>query len=213
MKSIRLLNDDCRDVLSDLPDNCVQLVLADIPYGVVNRTSNGLRNLDKGVADEPTFDWSEVFPDLLRICKGSFYIWCGTEQVSEIRGSFSDRKITSRLCIWEKSNPSPMNGQHVWLSSVECCVFAKKPRAVFNEHCKSPVWRMPVPRGKLHPTMKPLTLMENLIRVSSNPGDTVLDFCMGSGTTGLAAINTNRKFIGIELNEEYYEVAKNRLTV
>ena len=65
--------------------------------------------------------------------------------------------------------------------------------------------------GSLHPTQKPVALMEYLIKTYTNEGETVLDFCMGSGTTGLAAKNLNRKFIGIEKDEGYFEIAKNRI--
>ena len=63
----------------------------------------------------------------------------------------------------------------------------------------------------LHPTQKPVALMEYLIKTYTNEGETVLDFTMGSGTTGVACINTNRDFIGIEINEEYYKIAENRI--
>lgn len=63
----------------------------------------------------------------------------------------------------------------------------------------------------LHPTQKPVALMEYLIKTYSNEGDTVLDFCMGSGTTGAACKNLNRNFIGIELLKEYYDIACNRI--
>lgn len=66
-------------------------------------------------------------------------------------------------------------------------------------------------KGKLHPTQKPIALLEYLIKTYTNEGETVLDFTMGSGSTGVACINTNRKFIGIELDEKYFEIARNRI--
>ena len=66
-------------------------------------------------------------------------------------------------------------------------------------------------RKKLHPTMKPVDLLERLILAITNPGDIVLEFTMGSGTTGVACANTNRKFIGIELDKNYFEIAKSRV--
>ena len=66
-------------------------------------------------------------------------------------------------------------------------------------------------RKSLHPTQKPVELLEYLIKTYTNEGETVLDNCMGSGSTGIACINTNRKFIGIELDDTYYEIAKNRI--
>ena len=66
-------------------------------------------------------------------------------------------------------------------------------------------------KSNLHPTQKPLALCEDLIRTFSNENDLILDNCMGSGTTGVACINTGRKFIGIELESQYFEIAKNRI--
>ena len=66
-------------------------------------------------------------------------------------------------------------------------------------------------KDKLHPTQKPVALLEYLIKTYTNEGETVLDNCMGSGSTGVACINTNRNFIGYELNEEYFNIAQNRL--
>ena len=69
----------------------------------------------------------------------------------------------------------------------------------------------PNAKDRLHPTQKPVELLEYLIKTYSNEGETVLDNCMGSGSTGVAAINTNRKFIGIELDEKYFDIAESRL--
>ena len=208
---IDLRNGDCVDVMKSLPDKCIDLVLTDIPYGEVNRKSNGLRNLDKGLADVVTFNLENALSECFRVSKGSIYIFCGTEQVSEIRQYFSDKGLTTRLCIWEKTNPSPMNGQHMWLSSIECCVYAKHKNATFNEHCKSYVWKFSTAQGKLHPTMKPLKLISYLIETSSKEGDIVLDFTMGSGTTGVAAINMKKQFVGIEKEQKYFDIACKRI--
>lgn len=66
-------------------------------------------------------------------------------------------------------------------------------------------------KGSLHPTQKPVDLLEYLIKTYTNEGDVVLDNCMGSGSTGVACVNLDRDFIGIELNEEYFEIASNRI--
>jgi len=73
------------------------------------------------------------------------------------------------------------------------------------------VLRFPRDKNKVHPTQKPVALMEYLIRTYTNEGDTVLDNCMGSGTTGVACANTGRKFIGIERDDKYFEIAKARI--
>lgn len=76
---------------------------------------------------------------------------------------------------------------------------------------KNTVFRYHTVKGKLHPTQKPVDLLKYLIQVSSNENDVVLDSFMGSGSTGVACINTNRNFIGIELDENYFNIAKDRI--
>jgi site-specific DNA-methyltransferase (adenine-specific) len=209
---IDLRHGDCLELMQSIPDGSVDMVLTDIPYGEVNRKSSGLRNLDKGLADECNIDLDVMISEVVRIMRGTAYIFCGIDQISLITVAFKKYKLSTRLGQWEKSNPSPMNGNRVWLSGSEFCVIARKPNAVFNEHCQKPIWRHPVSRNKLHPTQKPIALMERLILASTNENETVLDFTMGSGTTGVACKNTNRNFIGIEKDEKYFEIAKNRLT-
>ena len=95
----------------------------------------------------------------------------GTEQVSKYRESFVSNGLSTRACVWEKTNPSPMNGQHLWLSSLELCVYGKNKNATFNEHCASPVWRLPTEPKEFHPTAKPIRLMEIQINASTNEND------------------------------------------
>jgi DNA modification methylase len=208
---IKLLHGDCLELIKDIPDNSIDCVLTDIPYNEINRKSSGLRNLNKGKADLLTFSLPDALLQIDRVCSGSFYIFCGINQISEIYNFFTVKKYTTRLCIWEKTNPSPMNGKHCWLSGIESFIYAKKPRATFNNHCKNTVFKLPTTRGKLHPTMKPLRLMEDLISASTNENDTVLDFTMGSGSTGVACKNLNRSFIGIEKDDNYFQIAKDRI--
>ena len=73
------------------------------------------------------------------------------------------------------------------------------------------IQRFSLDKDKLHPTQKPVALLEYLIKTYTNEGNVVLDNCMGSGSTGVACINTNRRFIGIELDENYFKIAKERM--
>jgi|TARA_A100001234_G_C12524358_1_gene341702 DNA modification methylase len=208
---IQLHNNDCMSVFPQMEDNSVNLTLTDIPYDEVNRKSGGLRNLDKSHADIITFPLDDFIDEVVRVTSGSIYIFCGSVQVSHIRDRLIEHKLSVRHCIWEKTNPSPMNGQHIWLSSIENCVFAKKSGATFNEHCQSAVWRCSVERYKDHPTPKPVKLMTRLIEASSNVGDTVFDPCMGSGAVGVAAKQCGRDFIGVEMNQGYYDLTEKRI--
>ena len=202
---------NCLDLLPRVPSKSIDLVLTDIPYAEVNRASGGLRVLDKGAADTETFSLDALVGELARVTKGSVYLFCGIKQISPITELLQAQGMTTRLGVWHKTNPSPMNGQRLWLSGIEACVFGRFPHAAFNEHCKSAVWTAPSGRSKIHPTQKPLVLFERLVLASSNPGDIVLDACCGSGTTGVACQNTGRNFIQMELDPGYCEIARSRL--
>ena len=206
-----LYKGDALEIMNTFPKESIDLVLTDIPYGEVNRKSNGLRNLNKRDADELNFELSMFLSFMNLLVKGSVYVWCGTEQISEIRRFLVTSGFSTRVGVWEKTNPSPMNGQYIWLSGIELCVYGKKKGATFNEHCKNTVWRYSSGRSKLHPTQKNLDLFEYLIKVSSNEREIVLDPFVGSGTTAVACEKLNRRWIGIELNEEYCEIAKQRI--
>ena len=212
METVTLLHGDCLELMKNIPDGSVDLVLTDIPYNAVNRQSNGLRNLDKGNADIITFDLDLFLQKVLMVCKNSICIFCGKEQFSKIYEFFASQKGTVRPVIWEKSNPSPMNGQHIYLSGVEMAVWFKKTGAkTFNAHCKNTVFKYPNGRSKLHPTEKNHDLLKELILDNSNVGDIVFDPCMGSGSHGLVAVQNGRNFIGIELDEGYFGIAKERI--
>lgn len=204
---ITIYHADCREVLPFVGE--FDLCLTDPPYGVVNRESFGLRNLDKADADNGGGDEVEL---ITRIAAKSFYVWCSTEQVSGLRSGFVSNGYSTRLAIWEKTNPSPMNGEYLWLSGLEACVYARAPKATFTEFCKSPIWRGPTVSVTNHPTEKPLWLFQRLVSASTNHADTVLDPFMGSGTTLVAAKQLGRKAVGIEINEKYCEIAALRLS-
>ena len=212
---IKLLQGDCMELMNNIPNESIDLVLTDIPYNVVNREDNGLRKLDKENADILTFDLINFLEQLYDKAKSTIIIFCGKEQVSIIHSYFNDKqkkgKGTVRQLIWEKSNPSPMNGQHIYLSGVENAIWFKKRGGTFNAHCKNTVFKYPIGRSKLHPTEKNHLLLQELILDNSNENDLILDPCMGSGSTGVVALQNNRNFLGIELNQNYFDIAKSRL--
>jgi len=207
----RIYNEDCLEGMKRISDNSVDCILTDIPYGEVNRSSNGLRKLDKSHADIVLFDIERLCKEFTRISKGSIYVFCGIEQVSDIRKTFVQQGLSTRIIVWEKTNPSPMNGDKIWLSGIELCVYGKKPRATYNGFGRNSVIRYSSGESKIHPTQKPVNLFGDLILTSSNEGDTIFDPFMGSGTTGIAAIRTNRKFIGFELSKQYFDIATKRI--
>jgi site-specific DNA-methyltransferase (adenine-specific) len=206
---------DCMEYMKEIENESIGLVLTDIPYNAINRESNGLRNLDKEKADIMTFVLQEFLDEVYRISKGTIIIFCGKEQLSEIYGYFDNmqknKKGTVRQLIWRKTNPSPMNGQHIYLSGIENAVWFKKRGGVFNARCKNTVFDFPCGRSKFHPTEKNHDLLKEFILDNSNEGDLIFDPCMGSGSHGVVAIENNRHFLGFELDEGYFEIAKNRI--
>ena len=211
----KIHNMDCMEGMKQMEDNSVSMTLTDIPYGEVNRDSNGLRALDKGNADVMTFNLEEFLNEVYRVTDGTVIIFCGQHQLSEIKNYFQDKqnksKGTVRQLIWMKTNPSPMNGQHIYLSGIENAIWFKKRGGTFNAHCKNTVFQYPCGRSKLHPTEKNHDLLKELISDNSNAEDIIFDPCMGSGTTAIACINTNRNFIGFELDKHYHDIANKRI--
>ena len=207
-----LFHGDCLEIMKNIEDKTASFILTDIPYAEVNRSSNGLRNLDKGNADVLTFDLYSFLEELYRITSNSICIFCGREQFSTIYSFYANKKGTVRPIVWEKTNPSPMNGQHIYLSGVEFAVWFKKSGGgTFNAHCKNVVFRYPNGSSKLHPTEKNHDLLRDLILDNTNEYDVILDPCCGSGSHCYVAKNLNRRFIGIELDEIYFNVAKERI--
>lgn len=202
--------------MKTMKDESVNLTLTDIPYGEVNRDSNGLRILDKEAADVMTFKMQDFLSEVYRVTKGTIIIFCGKEQLSEIHKFFSDKqkknKGTVRQLIWKKTNPSPMNGQHIYLSGIENAVWFKKRGSVFNAHCKNTVFEYPCGRSKLHPTEKNHELLKELILDNSDEGDIIFDPCAGSGSHCKVAKENKRNFIGVELNRKYFEIAEEQTT-
>lgn len=209
----KVYNMDCLDLMREMIKQGIKAdtLLTDIPYGEVNRKSNGLRDLDKSNADNTTFNLKVFLKLTDKVIKGNFVIFCGTEQVSEIREFFADKGYTTRLLIWEKTNPSPMNGQFVYLSGIEVAVYARKKNATFNAFCKNTVFKHNSGKNEIHPTEKPLSLWYELLNDLTNENDLVLDTCAGSSGSLVACRRLNRRFIGAELDKEYYEKGQARL--
>ena len=211
MELNKIYNEDCLVGMKRIPDGSVDCIVTDIPYNECNRTDNGLRNLDKDKADIGIFDVAMLTENLCEKTKGSIYMFCGFNQVSTIRQAMSKKGLSTRIIVWEKTNPSPMNGNKIWLSGIELCVFGKKSKATFNLHCKNTVLRYPCGVNKIHPTQKPIELVRYIVNASTKEGDIVIDPFMGSGTTAIACIREKRNFIGFEKSEEYWRKSMERI--
>lgn len=182
---------------------------------MVNRADNGLRNLNKDKADIITFNLNDFLDEIYRLTSGSIIIFCGVNQVSQIYNYFADKQNnkqgTTRQLIWKKTNPSPMNGQHIYLSGIENAIWFRKRGATFNAHCKNTVFEFPSGRSKIHPTEKNHELLKDLILDNSNEGDIIFDPCAGSLAHCLVAKENGRRYVGCELNKEYFDRGIERL--
>ena len=172
-----------------------------------------MRNLNKENADIKTFELAP-FLDLIYDKADIIIIFCGQGQFSTIFKYFNDKsnKGTVRQLVWCKTNPSPMNGEYVYLNALENGVqFKKKGTGKLNCKCKKNYFIHPTGSSKYHPTEKNHELLKDIILDNTSENDFILDCCMGSGSTGIVALENNRNFIGIELNEEYFSIAKSRI--
>ena len=176
----------------------------------IDRHRQNLSFVSKG------FDF-KVLDELLRIMKKiNIYIWCSKSQIKKILDYFEDKNCNIDVITWHKTNPIP-TCNNTYLNDTEYCLFIREKgvKLYGTYHTKKKYYVTPtnVQDKKLykHPTIKPLDIIENFIINSSLENDTVLDCFMGSGTTGVACKKLNRKFIGVELDNTYFNIAKKRI--
>lgn len=162
------------------------------------------------------FDF-KVLDGLCRVMKKiNLYCWCSKLQLRPLLDYFEDKKCAIEVLTWHKTNPIP-TCNNTYLSDTEYCIFARekgvKLYGTYATKRKYYVTPCNVTDKKLfhHPTIKPLDIIKNLIINSSKEGEIVLDPFMGSGTTGCAAKELGRDFIGFELDNRYFEIAKKRV--
>jgi DNA modification methylase len=211
---------DCLEVMKSIPDNSVDLCLTDPPYNIArdnNFSTMGRAGIDFGEWDKG-FDLFSYIDQVSRIIKknGSFVVFNDWKNLGAI-ADYAEKQgfDTKDMIRLEKSNPMPRNRDRRYITDYECAIWFVKKGAKWTFNRQDSKYQRPkfvasIESG-LHPTQKNLSLMENLVKIHSNQGDTVIDPFMGSGTTGLACKNLDRSFIGIEQDVNYFEIAKNRI--
>ena len=220
---INLYNGDCLELMKNIPDKLVDLILTDPPYNIArknNFTTMGRSGIDFGEWDKgfDQFAWLNEIPRILNK-NGSVIIFNDWKNVGEIaKYCESIGLVIKDMLRWRKTNPMPRNRDRRYITDFECAVWLTNKGAKWTFHrlgsnYQRPMFEYPVVAGtdKVHPTQKPVALLEYLIKTYTNEGDLVLDNCMGSGSTGVACMNTKRNFIGMELDEKYFEIAKERI--
>ena len=220
----KIINCDCYEMIKNIPDKSIDLVYIDIPYLIEDGgcSSSDLSLRIKKIQHNEIekirhgIDYS-ILDELCRIMKNIYiYIWCSKEQILDLLNYFQG-KARFNILVWCKTNPTPMTN-NVWLPDLEYCVCFKSEKAPrYNDgyELKSKWYISPINKIDKdlynHPTIKPLELVKRHILHTTQPNDIVLDCFCGSGTTCVACQETGRRFIGMEINKEYYEIAQKRL--
>lgn len=235
---INLMLGDCLERMKEIPDGSVDMVLADPPYGTTACKWDSVVPLDKMWEQlkrviKPNgaivLFGQEPFSSFMRVSniKGYKYdwVWDKVKQGAFATAKFAPLKQHELISVFSKDGgkcnyfPQMVKREKsrtgkIYSSSdsasvkyndgVERVYTEKYPKTILTESNANN-------KGKVHPTQKPVELMEYLIKTYTQEGETVLDFVMGSGTTGIACKNTGRKFIGIEKDETYFKIAQDRI--
>lgn len=216
---IELINEDCLTAMKKLPDESIDMIITDPPYGVDYQSNWNVKNkatkvFDKIKNDKKPFIW--FLYDAFRVCKMGGAILCFTrEDVLEtfkIGIELAGFKVKN-VIIWDKQIHGMGDLKSSFAPRYEMIIFAVKGKYVFPNKRPQNIFSVQrvLPKALTHPNEKPVELLEQLIDCTTNENDTILDCFMGSGSCGEACKNTNRNFIGIELDTKYYSAAYMRL--
>jgi len=208
---------DCLERMKEIPDSSVDMVLTDPPYGM-NYQSNRRTATEKfsKIVDDDNLDWLDYFcEDLHRVMKNNSaaYVFCSWHKVDVFKITIERYFKVKNLLVWVKNNHGSGDLKGAYAPKHEFVFFVHKGRCLLRDGRRPDILEFAKVSGSklVHPTEKPVSLLERLIKDASDGGDTVFDPFMGSGTTGVAAKNLNRNFIGIELDEGYFKIAEERI--
>lgn len=236
MKKNKLIKGDCLSTMKKMSDNSVDLILTDPPYNIGKFMQNRQANLnrmrgnffvgagwDNGDYTEWIKNMSLFFQEAHRILKkkGTLLTFMSALKVESIVDVADAAGFYYKTTgIWHKTNPMPRNMNLHFVNSNESWIYFINDgkTGTFNNEGKLELDFVqtsvtPASEKKYgnHPTQKPVKLMKHFVKLLSNEGDVVLDPFMGSGSTGVAASDMNRKFIGIELSSQYFDIATKRM--
>jgi len=218
--NVQLHLGDCLEVMRGMADKSVDAVITDPPYVLDNAGGNNwsgrhekqktlLNEIDKG------FEVDAFYQLTKRVCNPyQAYVFCSNKQIPETMMLGMKDGLITNLLIWNKFNSIPFSNG-TWRSDAEFIVHIRDRGTTFNKgdsELKRKITTLPLNQTRYgHPTEKPIELMRKYILVSSRPGDTILDPFMGSGTTGVACVQTGRNFFGVEIDPTYFAIAERRI--
>jgi len=217
---------NCLDVLNDIPERSIDLVITDCPYhvvqggrvgdqtpmgGIFSECHEGFKN--GNVFENNDIEFSEWLPDVYRVLKEGThaYIMINGRNLCELQNEAEKSGFRfQNLLVWDKGNKTP---NRYYMQQCEFVLLLSKGAARnINDMGSGNLFSIPNPVGnKTHPTEKPVKLMRHLIENSSNVNEIILDPFMGTGSSVVAAVHCQRQYIGIELDEKYFTIAKQRV--
>lgn len=233
MSEVKLLYGDCLELMKDIPDKSIDMILCDLPYGVTQNAWD--KKIPLNILWEQYDRIIKVNGAIVLHCQQPFtaelimsnkkmFKYCWTWYKKQCSGFLNAKKQPLRNCediavFYRKQciyNPQMRKGKpqlkNTGGKSTNYNDFTFQPH-ISEFYYPTTMLEFPLPRFKNgHPTQKPVPLLEYLIKTYTNEGETVLDNCMGSGSTGVASVNTNRNFIGMELDENYFKIAQERIS-
>lgn len=227
METNKIIFGDGYKLIKELPDKSIDCIYTDVPYkydsggGGSSELSKRIIKVDKTLEEANLvdgFDYS-ILDDYIRVMKKvNIIIWFSKLQMHDILNYFMslNRDIFFEPLLWVKTNPTPATN-NTWLPDVEYAFHFREKGVPLNDgyEIKSKWYQSPINKSDKdaygHPTIKPLELVKRHLLHITQPDDLVLDTFMGSGTTAEACIQIGRRFLGYEINEEYYNISIDRL--
>jgi DNA modification methylase len=219
----KIFNEDAYEFIKKLPDKSIDLIIIDPPYLLDIESGGGIfhkTKVKKQLVNDNLhngFDF-KIFDDIIRISKKlNLYVFCSQYQIPDLLNYFvKERKYYFTIFTWHKLDPIPTFKNKFLPDTEYIFYFREKGVRLYNNYESSFTfyisYRLQIEKLKYkHPTIKPEKLIAKFIKNSSKENDIILDLFCGSGTTCAVAKKLNRRYIGVEINKEYYEISKSRI--
>lgn len=219
MELNKIYNEDCIKGMKNIENNSVDLIVTDPPYLVKYKTGRRKDKSHKFTKEILNDDNDQLLKDYIKECHRimkddtAMYMFCSSNKVDFFKQELEQYFTIKNMIIWVKNSHTAGDLQSAFGRKYEIVFLVNKGRSKFNGTRLTDVWEFKrvAGKGQLHQNQKPVEMIEQCIEKHSNENDIVFDGFMGSGTTAIACINTNRNYIGFELDEEYYETSIKRI--